>query len=81
MPGPAGQFPSIYATLKGLDPANTAAFVAAALQAMEWDAAHVAAFCGLINADPKEVDNINRQARAAAESGVPGAAWLPHLGV
>ena len=80
MPGPAGQFPSIYPALKALDAGIAAAFVAAALQAMEWDSAHVATFCALINASPVEVDNINRQCRAAAQSGVAGAAWLPYVG-
>lgn len=63
-------YTSIYPSLKAEDPTNAAAIVAAAIQAAEWESGMVARFCALIQADPVEVDQIVRQARAARDVGV-----------
>ncbi len=64
-------YTNIYPTLKALDAANTGALVAAAAQAFQWDAAGLARFCKLVQADPVEVAGIIATARAAKDAGTP----------
>ncbi len=80
MPGHSGKHSNIYQTLKALDPKTTAAFAAAAGQAMGWEPGNVAVFCQLIRADPKEIDNIQRTMHLLRERGVPEDHWLPDIG-
>ena len=63
-------YTNIYPALKAADPTNATAFVAAAVQAAQWEPGMVARFCKLTQADPVEVDQIVRQSRAARDVGV-----------
>lgn len=68
------KYPNSYAALKAIDPVNSAAIVAAAIQAAAWQPEMIARFCNMIGADPAEVAGIVQQSRAGY--GTAAGAWF-----